>query len=55
MSITGTNLRRGRRTLRRINRNMASSNSKADVFDMDMYRDEAVEDLRRARRRRRFI
>jgi len=52
MGIIGNNLRKGRNTLRAINKAMRKSDSKGDVFDLDIYRDEAEENLRRARRKR---
>ena len=51
MGKISDNLRSGRRTLRRINKAMARSSSKAEVFDLEMYKDTAIENLRGSRRR----
>ena len=52
MGITGTNLRKGRRRLRLLNKAMRRSDSKAEVFDLDIYRDSIYDELKSVRRRR---
>jgi len=52
MGIISDNLRKDRRLLRKIRKHMARSNSKAEVFDDDMYLDGVLESLQRARRKK---
>jgi len=51
MGRIGTNLRSARRRLRALNKAMRRSNQKAEVFDLDMYRDSIYDELKGARRR----